>query len=161
MQEWINVITQVHAMETYTMEGERTAEQHISWDKDSLAGIIPRSVHQIFDTLTNQPAEFAVKVSYLELYNEELIDLLSSSGSDKRMRLFDDSANKGSVVIQGLEEITLVSKDEVYNIMKRGALKRKTAATLAPPRDMRPLPAYNCQPASTQKLFINNILQQS
>ncbi|XP_014668167.1 PREDICTED: kinesin-like protein KIF11-B [Priapulus caudatus] len=115
---------------TYTMEGERTAEQHISWDKDPLAGIIPRSVHQIFDTLTKQDVEFSMRVSFLELYNEELFDLLSSSDNGQRMRIFEDSAKKGSVVIQGLEEIAVMNKDEVYNIMERGAMKRQTAATL-------------------------------
>lgn len=37
---------------------------------------------------------------------------------------------KGSVVIHGLEEIIVRSKDEVYEIMERGARKRQTASTL-------------------------------
>lgn len=37
---------------------------------------------------------------------------------------------KGSVVIQGLEEMVVNNKDEVYNILERGRAKRQTAATL-------------------------------
>lgn len=37
---------------------------------------------------------------------------------------------KGSVVIQGLEELTVNNKNEVYSILERGAARRQTAATL-------------------------------
>ena len=35
-----------------------------------------------------------MRVSYLELYNEELFDLLGSSECDMRMRIYDDSTKK-------------------------------------------------------------------
>ena len=34
------------------------------------------------------------------------------------------------VIIKGLEEITVHNKDEVYQILEKGAVKRTTAATL-------------------------------
>lgn len=34
------------------------------------------------------------------------------------------------VIIKGLEEITVHNKDEVYQILEKGAAKRTTAATL-------------------------------
>ena len=37
---------------------------------------------------------------------------------------------QGSVVIQGLEELTVHTKDEVYSILERGSLRRQTASTL-------------------------------
>ena len=37
---------------------------------------------------------------------------------------------QGSVVIQGLEELAVNNKNEVYSILERGAARRKTAATL-------------------------------
>ena len=37
---------------------------------------------------------------------------------------------QGSVVIQGLEELVVHDKDDVYNILERGRAKRQTAATL-------------------------------
>lgn len=44
---------------------------------DEGSGIIARSIFHIFKSLQNQ-TEWGVKVSFLELYNEELIDLLSN-----------------------------------------------------------------------------------
>lgn len=40
-----------------------------------------------------QKSEFTVRVSFLELYNEELCDLLSAENSSK-LRIFDDAARK-------------------------------------------------------------------
>ncbi len=37
---------------------------------------------------------------------------------------------QGSVLIQGLEELVVNNKNEVYSILEKGALRRKTAATL-------------------------------
>ena len=37
---------------------------------------------------------------------------------------------KGSVVISGLEELTVHSKNEVYSILERGRIRRQTACTL-------------------------------
>lgn len=34
------------------------------------------------------------------------------------------------VLVKGLEEVTVHNKDEVYQILERGAAKRKTASTL-------------------------------
>ena len=39
--------------------------------------------------------EYSVRVSYLELYNEELYDLLAPASNDReRLRIFDDSSKK-------------------------------------------------------------------
>ena len=63
--------------------------------QDPLAGIIPRTLHQIFEKLAESGSEFSVKVSLLEIYNEELFDLLSP-GDDvgEKLQLFDDPRNK-------------------------------------------------------------------
>lgn len=116
---------------TFTMEGERSPDGQFTWEEDPLAGIIPRTLHQIFEKLSENGTEFSVKVSLLEIYNEELFDLLSP-GEDvnERLQLFDDPRNKRGVVVKGLEEITVHNKDEVYQILERGAAKRKTASTL-------------------------------
>lgn len=73
--------------------------------------------------------EFSMRVSYLELYNEELCDLLSTDDSVK-IRIFDDSTKKGSVIVQGLEEIPVHSKDDVYKLLAKGQDRRRTASTL-------------------------------
>merc|ERR1712018_806195 len=40
-----------------------------------------------------------------------------------------DGVRKGSVIIQGLEEIQVHDKQEVYKILERGSIKRQTAET--------------------------------
>ncbi|KAJ0004813.1 hypothetical protein NQD34_011027 [Periophthalmus magnuspinnatus] len=116
---------------TFTMEGERSPDGQFTWEEDPLAGIIPRTLHQIFEKLSENGTEFSVKVSLLEIYNEELFDLLSPGDDvNERLQLFDDPRNKRGVVVKGLEEITVHNKDEVYQILERGAAKRKTASTL-------------------------------
>lgn len=116
---------------TFTMEGERSSEGAFTWEQDPLAGIIPRTLHQIFEKLSENGTEFSVKVSLLEIYNEELFDLLSPSPDvSERLQMFDDPRNKRGVIIKGLEEVTVHNKDEVYHILERGAAKRTTASTL-------------------------------
>ncbi|XP_078669780.1 kinesin-like protein KIF11 isoform X2 [Branchiostoma floridae x Branchiostoma belcheri] len=118
---------------TYTMEGERSPDPGIAWDKDPLAGVIPRTLHQIFDKLTGGQTvdEFSVKVSFIELYNEELFDLLGPGETPPKLTsLYEDTSRKGSVVIKGLEEVRVHNKDEVYSILEHGSAKRQTAATL-------------------------------
>ncbi|XP_043992901.1 kinesin-like protein KIF11 isoform X2 [Gambusia affinis] len=116
---------------TFTMEGERTPNAQFTWEEDPLAGIIPRTLHQIFEKLSENGTEFSVKVSLLEIYNEELFDLLSPTEDvNERLQLFDDPRNKRGVVVKGLEEVVVHNKDEVYQILERGAAKRRTASTL-------------------------------
>ena len=54
---------------TFTMEGERSPKEVYRWEEDPLVGIIPHSLHQIFEKLTDNGTEFSVKVSLLEIYN--------------------------------------------------------------------------------------------
>ena len=71
-----------------------------------------------------------LRVSFLELYNEEIFDLLSATDDTTRLKLFEDPTRKGSVVVQGLEEALVENKAAVYKILEKGSAKRKTAATL-------------------------------
>lgn len=71
---------------TFTMEGERSTNDNVTWEKDPLAGIVPRTLSQLFDELRLLQLDFSVKVSFLELYNEELFDLLSSSDDMTKLR---------------------------------------------------------------------------
>lgn len=80
---------------TFTMEGERSPDGQFTWEEDPLAGVIPRTLHQIFEKLSENGTEFSVKVSLLEIYNEELFDLLSPNEDvGERLQLFDVIRNK-------------------------------------------------------------------
>jgi kinesin family protein 11 len=101
------------------------------------AGVIPRAVKQIFDTLEGQNAEYSVKVTFLELYNEEITDLLAPEEISKvsleekvkkQLPLMEDG--KGGVLVRGLEEEIVTSANEIFTLLERGSVKRRTAETL-------------------------------
>ncbi|KAG6451340.1 hypothetical protein O3G_MSEX007091 [Manduca sexta] len=114
---------------THTMVGENTGDE-TTWQKDPLAGIIPRALSQLFDELRISNTEYTVRVSYLELYNEELFDLLSTSEDNSKLRIYEDVTRKGSNIVNGLEEITVYNKKEVYKIMAQGQERKRVASTL-------------------------------
>ena len=59
----------------------------IAIDKDPQAGIIPRALANLFDNLrTAEATEWSVRVSFLELYNEEIFDLLSLNDNHAKLR---------------------------------------------------------------------------
>jgi kinesin family protein 11 len=98
------------------------------------AGVIPRAVKQIFDTLEGQNAEYSVKVTFLELYNEEITDLLAPEEISKvsleekvkkQLPLMEDG--KGGVLVRGLEEEIVTSANEIFTLLERGSAKRRTA----------------------------------
>ncbi|XP_059478413.1 kinesin-like protein KIF11-B [Neocloeon triangulifer] len=113
---------------TFTMEGERSNDD-MTWEKDPLCGLVPRVLSHMFDELRLKNVEFTMAVSYLELYNEELIDLLLPEEDNSKLRLFEDAQSKGSVIVQGLTDVRVLDKKQVYDILSRGSKKRQTAAT--------------------------------
>eukprot|EP01069_Polyplicarium_translucidae_P008321 Polyplicarium_translucidae@DN3214_c0_g1_i4.p1 len=96
---------------------------------DECAGVIPRAVERIFQCLEDQSSEYSVKVSYLEIYNEELNDLLND-GERQHLRIFDDSNGKKSLSVDKLEEIPVNNPQDIYNILSIAVKKRHTAETL-------------------------------
>ncbi|XP_020582997.1 kinesin-like protein KIN-5A [Phalaenopsis equestris] len=118
---------------TYTMEGGGKKAKNGEFPSD--AGVIPRSVRQIFETLEAQCAEYSMKVTFLELYNEEITDLLApdeskvpDDKSKKPIALMEDG--KGGVFVRGLEEEVVRTASEIYKILEKGSAKRRTAETL-------------------------------
>ncbi|KAI0566521.1 Kinesin-related protein [Gracilaria domingensis] len=117
---------------THTMEGRRDADMTEVAERRLAenAGIIPRAVKQIFDHLRSLTDEHSVRVSHLELYNEQLTDLLGpehDSVADS-LRVYEDP-QKGTFV-QGLEDVVVRSENEIFAVLDRSAMKRKTAETL-------------------------------
>ncbi|XP_042067257.1 kinesin-like protein KIN-5D [Salvia splendens] len=118
---------------TYTMEGGSGKK---NGDIPSDAGVIPRAIRQIFDILEAKKAEYSLKVTFLELYNEEITDLLApkecskfvQDKSKKPIALLEDG--KGGIFVRGLEEETVKTAEEIYNILEKGSAKRRTAETL-------------------------------
>uniref|UniRef100_A0A914LC50 Kinesin-like protein n=1 Tax=Meloidogyne incognita TaxID=6306 RepID=A0A914LC50_MELIC len=113
---------------TYTMEGRHDTSEDFAWNTDPTAGIIPRALDQIFSVL-GEDIDYTVRVSYVELYNEQIFDLLNQTESQlESLRIFDDKT-KG-VSIAGAEEVIVRSPKEIHELLRRGAEKRRTATTL-------------------------------
>jgi hypothetical protein len=52
--------------------------------KESLKGIIPRSIAWIFNAIKNyRDQQFLIQVSFIEIYNEEVRDLLNKNIHNK------------------------------------------------------------------------------
>ncbi len=54
---------------------------------DSFSGSIPRTVHTLFKRLFSLQKDYCVYVSFLELYNENLIDLLGGIGVEPTLKV--------------------------------------------------------------------------
>lgn len=94
------------------------------------AGIIPRVLYELFKKLELDEAESTIKCSFIELYNEELRDLLSVDEGAK-LKIYDDTSRRGhsSTVVQGVEEKHIKNATEGIKVLQEGSLKRQVAAT--------------------------------
>ena len=64
-------------------------------------------------------------MSFLELYNEDMYDLLSANEDMNKLRLYEDPMVRGSVIINGIEDVIVTSKEQVVQRMSydsRGTL---------------------------------------
>jgi len=140
---------------TYTMEGTQEDNQY---------GISYRTIQKIFHLLTlraqqqraaemfvgsdqeNEPAKevafsFSITVGMLEIYNDEIFDLLNTSGAsmEEKKQGAMKAGGKGSLDIRrdqvGRIEVPNLTKEkvdtieEVMEILKRGNANRATAST--------------------------------
>lgn len=121
---------QTNTGKTYTMEGDRLNDLNLQ--NNTSAGIIPRCLSHLFDELlSKEKLDYIIKIKYLELYNEELFDLLSNNNDipASKLVLYED-AKKGALTIHGLQEMIVHNKYEAYEILKRNSERRQTATTL-------------------------------
>lgn len=112
---------------TYTMSGDMSETFGILSDA---AGIIPRVLHALFNKLEIEETESSIKCSFIELYNEELRDLISPEDNAK-LKIFEDNSKKGhaTTVVQGMEETHIQNASAGVKLLQDGSLKRQVAAT--------------------------------
>ena len=115
-------------------------------------GIIPRIIIELFKNLEVSNDEIKINVSYIQVYNERIYDLLidnyglnnikekkdfiiSMSKNEKKEKIFEqtplklrDDKRKG-VIIQGAREINVNTFYDVFQILKKGELNRKKRET--------------------------------
>jgi len=106
---------------TFTMEGVN--------DPPDLKGIIPRAFQQIFEQIAasgGSNTEFLVRASYLEIYNEEIRDLLSKNSTNKLELKENPDAG---VYVRDLTSYVVKSTRECDKLRDFGAKNRHVGAT--------------------------------
>uniref|UniRef100_A0A8C1W1L9 Kinesin family member 21A n=1 Tax=Cyprinus carpio TaxID=7962 RepID=A0A8C1W1L9_CYPCA len=110
---------------------------------DEELGIIPRAVSHLYKGIEQRRQaaadqgrpvpEFKISAQFLELYNEEVLDLFDTT-RDMEMRkqkshvkIHEDAS--GSIYTVGLTTRTVSSETEMMQCLKLGALSRTTAST--------------------------------
>ncbi|KAM8750338.1 kinesin-like protein KIF21A isoform 5-T5 [Acanthopagrus schlegelii] len=107
---------------------------------DEELGIIPRAVHHLFKGIEERRAaaqeqgrpvpEFKINAQFLELYNEEVLDLFDSTRDMKQkshIKIHEDAS--GGIYTVGVTTRTVSSEAEMIQCLKLGALSRTTAST--------------------------------
>jgi len=123
---------------TFTMEG-----------CEDMQGIIPRMVEHLFEMILDceeNTLEFLVRVSYVEIYNEKIRDLLEPSNQDLRVR---EHREKG-VYIDEASRPYVGSPEEVLQLMAQGHLNRAVTST-----------GMNAQSSRSHAVFMLSIEQRN
>ena len=100
-----------------------------------MRGIMQRSFEYMFECMETQKEEakkqgiemqFLIKSSYLEIYNEQVMDLLDPSSFNLHVR---EDIKKG-VYVESLLEETVTSVKDMMNLTTRGARNRHVGSTM-------------------------------
>ncbi|XP_045892212.1 kinesin-like protein KIF21A isoform X11 [Micropterus dolomieu] len=107
---------------------------------DEELGIIPRAVHHLFKGIEERRQaaqeqgrpvpEFKINAQFLELYNEEVLDLFDSTRDMKQkshIKIHEDAT--GGIYTVGVTTRNVSSEAEMIQCLKLGALSRTTAST--------------------------------
>ncbi|XP_021642903.2 kinesin-like protein KIN-12C isoform X2 [Hevea brasiliensis] len=129
---------------TYTMMGEiNQLEGNLSED----CGITPRMFEYLFSRIReeeesrkNEKLRFSCKCSFLEIYNEQITDLLEPSSTNLQLR---EDLRKG-VYVENLTEYNVKTVNDVTKLLSQGAANRKMAATNMNSESSRSHSVFTC-----------------
>ena len=135
---------------TWSMQGAEGSD---------LEGIIPRMNNKLFERIDSETkmrptVQFLITVSYFEIYNEVIFDLLDSSDRKKR-----SAAAKGGleikehpvlgVYVKGLQELVVDSASKLQSMIDQGMRNRTVAST-----------QMNADSSRSHSVFIINLHQK-
>ncbi|KHN75016.1 Kinesin-like protein KIF21A [Toxocara canis] len=120
---------------TYTMG---TAFDMTSSMGEDEIGIIPRAMQRLFTSIEARKHDakergliepiFDVAVQFIELYNEDIVDLLADDrATSGGLRIHEDA--NGEIYLNGVTSVPVTSPQETIAVLKNGALNRTTAST--------------------------------
>uniref|UniRef100_A0A4W5MR22 Kinesin family member 4 n=1 Tax=Hucho hucho TaxID=62062 RepID=A0A4W5MR22_9TELE len=112
---------------TFSMGGTYTSAQ----ENEPTVGVIPRVVRMIFhEREKHTDCEISLTVSYLEIYNEDILDLLCPSVSkDKPSTINIREDPKEGIKIVGLTERQVMSAHEMVGCLELGNSARTVGST--------------------------------
>lgn len=117
---------QTSSGKTFTMQGA-----------DQTEGLIQYAAKDIFDTIeADESSESAVKVSYVEIYNEELRDLLTDN-KRKMTSLVIREDKKGAITVENLKEVAVRSLDQLMEVFRVGEANKSMGSTRMNDRSSR------------------------
>ncbi|KAI7795730.1 kinesin family member 4 [Triplophysa rosa] len=109
---------------TFSMGGTYTSEQ----ENEPTVGVIPRVIRRIFQEKAKcADSEFVLAVSYLEIYNEEILDLLCTSKDKPVISIREDP--KEGIKIAGLMEKEVSTAHEMVGCLELGNSARTVGST--------------------------------
>jgi kinesin family protein 3/17 len=99
-----------------------------SYESEETQGIIPKAFNHIFGCIDSSEdgKKFLVRCSYLEIYNESILDLLGKDNS-KKLDVKEDK-DKG-IYVKGLTSVIVKSIPEIEKTMMAGTKNRKVGET--------------------------------
>ncbi|XP_048372326.1 chromosome-associated kinesin KIF4A [Sphaerodactylus townsendi] len=131
---------------TYSMGGAYTADQ----GNDPTVGAIPRVIKLLFGEMEARVDwQFSLKVSYLEVYNEDILDLLAPPRERSAQISIREDPKEG-IKIVGLTEHVVTGAKETVICLEQGNNSRTVAAT-----------AMNTQSSRSHAIFTILIEQKS
>lgn len=107
---------------TYTMTGDLEGDAE-------RAGIIPRALEATFAFLEREKTDYMVKCACVELYQENLRDLLGDDDPSPNARLRIISDPKDAIVVHNLREVHIDSSIMGLSLLKKCLAKRRTGQT--------------------------------
>ena len=98
-------------------------------------GIVPRASSHIFDIIRNddRAIQYSIKASFLEIYKENIRDLLQPSSNSLPVR---ESPTKG-VYVEHLSEEFVSSEEDISDLIAQGESSRSVASTKMNQRSSR------------------------
>lgn len=119
-------------------------------------GIMALTLRDMFsDIKEDQGRDYEVRVSYVEIYNEVIHDLLVPNSKDTYLELRDDPL-KG-VTIAGVTEIKVDDTKHVMNLLLQGNKRRTTEATNANQTSSRSHAVFQIGVSSKDKTKATNM----